>query len=112
MIERRHRFHGYNTLQKLYKRSKLIKSPVIGLRYSKRNNNRPYRIAVSVGRKVNKSAVKRNRIRRRIFEAIRQNITIPDSYDLAFYIYNDSVETMPNKELVKLLENLINKIEP
>ncbi len=111
MITRRHRFHGYNALKKLYTRSRYVREASIGLRYSKRNGDKPYRIAVSVGRKVSKSAVVRNKIRRRVFEAIRQKVNIPKSYDLAFYIYDKSIADNPNDELLSLLNNLISKIK-
>ncbi len=64
-----------------------------------------FRAAVVVSRKVSKSAVIRNKIRRRIYEIIRPlDSRISDSYDLVFSVYSIEVALMPMNELRTLLE--------
>ena len=68
------------------------------------------RIAVVVSKKVAKSAVKRNRIRRRVYEALRLNLDlIPKKTDYIFIVYSDDILTMPFKELEQLLGGLVDE---
>jgi ribonuclease P protein component len=68
-----------------------------------------YRLAVVVSKKVHKSAVVRNRIRRRLFAIVHQySDQIKPSMDIVVTVFNDSIATIPAAELeenvVKLLE--------
>ena len=66
------------------------------------------RIAVVVSKKVTKTAVARNRIRRRVYEAIRSNFEyVPLKRDYIFVVYSADALTMPYNELVKLLGELV-----
>ena len=66
------------------------------------------RIAVVVSKKVAKSAVERNRIRRRVYEALRLNFEyIPKKTDYIFVVFSKSVAKMPFNELEKLLGELV-----
>lgn len=61
---------------------------------------RSYRVAVVVARKVNKSAVARNRIRRRLYEAVREfesDITPP--FDIVITVFQDSLLKAPYREI-------------
>ena len=62
-----------------------------------------------VSRKVHKSAVVRNRIRRRIYEIVRmQESRIAGSYDLIYTIYSDQLAEMPHEQLN---ETIVEKLE-
>lgn len=66
------------------------------------------RVAVVVSKKVSKTAVSRNKIRRRVYEAIRENFEfVPLERDYIFVVYSADVLTMPYSELVKLLGELV-----
>lgn len=68
------------------------------------------RVAVVVSKKVNKTAVGRNRIRRRVYEAVRKNFEdVPLKRDYVFVIYAPDVTRMPEKELERLLGDLVNQ---
>ena len=55
-----------------------------------------------------KSAVKRNRIRRRVYEALRLNFDlIPQKKDYIFVVYSKDVMKIPFDELEKLLGELV-----
>lgn len=57
-------------------------------------------MAVVVSRKVHKSAVVRNRIRRRIYEIVRlEESNIVQAYDMIFTVYSDQVATLDYEEL-------------
>lgn len=109
MLNRQHRFHGYGSLRRVYSHSQSVRGVLIGLRFAPRNPGKTYRVAVVVAKKVNKSAVKRNRIRRRIFEIIRNIKDVPTSTDLILTVYSDEVRDMPQLELEALIVNLIQK---
>ncbi|HSH55407.1 MAG TPA: ribonuclease P protein component, partial [Candidatus Limnocylindrales bacterium] len=61
-------------------------------------------------RKVHKSAVVRNRIRRRIYECIRHcqpNITGP--YDVIVTVYQESIATLPAEQLEAVVRGLLQR---
>ena len=61
-----------------------------------------------VSKKVEKSAVGRNRIRRRIYEALRLNFEdIPKKHDYIFVVYSKDLIKMPFDELENLLGELV-----
>jgi ribonuclease P protein component len=70
------------------------------LRYAPNPKRKNYRAAVVVSKKVHKSAVVRNRIRRRVFELVRlHSDLIPGVYDLVFTVFDETVADMAPKEL-------------
>jgi ribonuclease P protein component len=102
MLSRKFRFHGYNALDSVYRRGKSVRGQFMMLRYTPNPRRKNYRVAVVVSKKVHKSAVIRNRIRRRIFELVRQHSDkIPAVYDLVFTVFDESVAAMPPAELEK-----------
>lgn len=100
MIARRHRFHGHNSLRFVYQRGRVARSQILTVKAIENTKRRDYRAAVVVSKKVNKSAVVRNRIRRRVYEHIRQlepYITKP--FDIVVSVYHEQAATMPANEL-------------
>jgi len=58
-----------------------------------------------VNKKVNRSAVLRNRIRRRIYESVRLiEKDIGEPYDLVFTIFSDQINELNPKELNTLVK--------
>jgi ribonuclease P protein component len=100
MIDRIHRFQGHGSLRFVYQRGKIIRGPYSALKYAYNKRRSTYRVAVVVSRKVHKSAVVRNRIRRRVYEIIRHAaVAIDQPYDLVLTVYTDQVATLPIEEL-------------
>lgn len=100
MIDRTHRFQGHGSLRFVYQKGKVVRGPYSALKYIHNNRRTIYRAAVVVSRKVHKSAVVRNRIRRRVYEIIREAApTICGPFDLVITIYNDQTASMPAPEL-------------
>ena len=65
-------------------------------------------MAVVVSKKVLKSAVGRNKIRRRMYEALRLNLdNIPKGVDYVFVVYSSDVMTMPFGEVEKMIDRLV-----
>jgi ribonuclease P protein component len=110
MIGRTNRFHGRAVLQRHYDRSKSVRSGVLALRYAPNERRKTYRLAVVVSRKVSKSAVVRNRIRRRLYENVRilsNQFTAP--YDLVLLVYDEKVAAQPPADLSRDIAALCRK---
>lgn len=108
MIDATYRFHGHGSLKYVFSKGATLRSRHLILRFSQNQRRKKPRIAVIVSKKVLKSAVGRNRIRRRIFEIIRlQLIEYNNPIDLAFIVTSAEVRTISTAELttevVKLL---------
>jgi ribonuclease P protein component len=137
MIARKHRFHSYGSLNSVYRQGQTARNPQLSLRYATRDPRKPYRVAVVVSRKVHKSAVVRNRIRRRIFEIVRQidgqgqtknaaastaestesttrinnhaSHAIQPGTDLIFTVFTDKLATTEAAELETIIIDLLEK---
>lgn len=110
MISRLFRFHGYNALTAVYKRGTTVRGAIVSLKYLPRKPGTGYRAAVVVSKKVHKSAVVRNRIRRRIFEQIRLNQGRLGDTDIVLTVFNEQVATIPATELSQQISALLDKI--
>ena len=110
MLSRIHRFHGYNSLNRTYRQGETIRDQRISLRFAPNPRRKTFRATVVVSRKVNKSAVKRNRLRRRIYEALRsQEKNINGSFDLIFSVYTDELGSLSSGELEALIKSLLKR---
>lgn len=104
MISRRHRFHGYNSLRFVYQNGETVRGPLCALKFAPNNRRDEYRLAVVVSKKVSKSAVQRNRIRRRLYEAFRhQAAHIQRPYDMVVTVFSDELRTIPAAEVDRLV---------
>lgn len=109
MIGRANRFHGYGSLQYVYRNGKTVRDPLMSLRYTKNDKRQTYRLAVVVSKKVNKSAVARNRLRRRLYEAFRIQLAPSQPYDLVLTVFQDSLKDLPVRELQKKVTDLLHQ---
>lgn len=97
-------------MQAVYRGAKTARAPMLSLKYTHKDNQ-PWRAAIVVSKKVCKSAVKRNRIRRRIYEWLRVNAdTIPDGTQMIVSVFDQSIATIEHEELSKRLESLVEQI--
>jgi ribonuclease P protein component len=110
MITRTHRFHGYNSLRFVYQRGAVVRGQYSALKYVHNPRRQAYRAAVVVGRKVHKSAVVRNRLRRRIYEAIRLSEPhIQGPYDLVFTVFSEQLNELTPEQLTRLITGQLQK---
>ena len=107
MLNKKYRFHSRGGVKYVYQKGKTIRKPGISLVFC--DNTKGFtRMAVVVSKKVEKSAVRRNRIRRRIYEVLRKNIDlVPKKRDYIFVVYNKKLSTIKYLELEKLLGELV-----
>jgi ribonuclease P protein component len=112
MIDRIHRFQGHGSLRFVYQRGQTVRGPYCSLKYIANRRRKHYRVAVVVSRKVHKSAVVRNRIRRRIYEIVRQEShRITNPYDLVIIVYSDQLAEMPADQLERAIVDKLEKAE-
>ncbi len=110
MLSRSHRFHGLGSLRFVFSKGSTQRSPHCSLRYALNPRRSTYRAAVVVSRKVHKSAVVRNRIRRRVYEIIRAHETkITQPFDIVISIYSDQLAEIPMTDLESTVTTLLKK---
>lgn len=100
MLAFKNRFHGHGSLKYVYRNGASVRSRLFAIKYVKNTRRTTPRVAIVVSKKVLKPAVGRNRIRRRLYEIIRQELPqlIPE-YDIAVIVFSRDVETIPHEEL-------------
>ena len=102
MISQKYRFHGYRSLQFVLKRGQTFKSEYFSLKHIKSKKS-DYRLSIIVSKKIDKKAVVRNRIRRRLYELFRQAFKdLPLQADIAVIVLKVDLASMSYKELEKI----------
>ncbi len=109
MLSKKYRFHSRGGVKYTYRHGKTIRTPKISLVYN--DNARGFiRAAVVVSKKVEKTAVARNRIRRRVYEAIRLELpNFTSKRDYIFVIYSKDVKTMSFGKLRDTVNSLFKR---
>ena len=105
MISRAHRFHGHGSLRFVYQHGQTVRGPLTSIKYIENSRRDHYRLAVVISKKVSKSAVVRNRIRRRLYEAVRgleDQLTKP--HDIVITVFHDQLATLASDELQRLVK--------
>lgn len=110
MLAKEHRFHGYNSLRAVYRQGSTVRNQHISIKYALNGRRQTYRAAVVVSRKVNNSAVGRNRIRRRLYEVIRgSEVSITQPYDIVLTVFSEQVADTPPEKLRHEVLGLLKK---
>ena len=104
MLTKSHRFHGRKDINQVHRQGKNASGSLFAIKALPNNKTDKYRVAIVVSKKVSKSAVERNRIRRRIYSAIRtqSELTI-EPYDIVVIAFKKDILTEPQASLVKQL---------
>lgn len=107
MLSRKYRFHSRGGVRYTYKDGKTLRHKDLNLIYAP-NSRHHQRFAVVVSKKVLKSAVGRNRIRRRVYEAIRLELpTYPYKNDCIFVVYTKEFAHVPFSEIRATVHSLL-----
>lgn len=87
-----------------------MRGGALSLKYLRNERRQSYRLAIIVSRKVHKSAVVRNKIRRRLYERVRiLSSSFTGTYDLILIAYDDKIAAMPSAELDREVQKLLIK---
>lgn len=112
MLAYKNRFHGHGSLRYVYAKGEAIRTQKIVVKFTKNPHRKDSRFAVVVSKKVLKSAVGRNRIRRRVYEIIRHEIPQIDGvFDVAVMVFHKSVREMPHEELREIIREIFTQAE-
>ena len=110
MLSKQHRFHGHGSLNYVYRSGMIVRSPYCAMKFVVGKTN-TYRVAVVVAKKVDGSAIKRNRIRRRVFEAIRQQAEgLLTNQDIVVNVFDGRFLTMPYDEMLQSIKRQLREI--
>lgn len=109
MLARENRFHGHRSVARVRgKRVNAVGFTVFSAHNPKRED---YRMAVVVSKKVAKSAVTRNRIRRRFYESVRkQKVLSLRPVDAVFVIKDVELAKIDSSELDKRIAQACQKV--
>ena len=111
MIAARYRFHGHGSLSYLYRNGRALRSRHLTIKRVSNARRKTPRFAVVVSKKVHKSAVGRNRIRRRIYECIREELPqLMNVGDVAVIVTSGEVLSMSTSELQLTMKKLLNEV--
>lgn len=107
MLSATHRFHGHGSLRYVYKNGQAIRSHLITIKYVPNAHRKHSRFAVVVSKKVHKSAIGRNRMRRRVYEIVRHELPhMKSPHDVVLMIFSSEVISLPYDELVTTVRQL------
>ena len=110
MLTQKHRFHGHGSLRYLYKNGTAVRSSFITVKYIENPRRKNSRFTVVISKKVVKSAVRRNRLRRRIYEIIRLELpNMKDHRDVAVMVFSSEVYNIDSKSLVRLIKTIFSQ---
>lgn len=112
MLSQKYRFHSRGGVNYTYQKGRALRTQSLTLIHNP--NSRGYRrFAVVVSKKVLKSAVGRNRIRRRVYEAIRLENprTLPPT-DYIFVVHNQNYVNLPFSEIRTSVHDLLARSIP
>ncbi len=108
MLAKKNRFHGHRSVSRV--RGGRVQLSDFKVFYSKTKRT-DYRMAVVVSKKVAKSAVTRNRIRRRLYESVRKQGTLTGKpVDAVFVVQKDTLATVEASKLDSQVQKACEKI--
>lgn len=92
----------------MYQSGKTVRTQQLALKYLANQRRRHWRAAVVVAKKVHKSAVVRNRVRRRIYAIVNRQLPSNNpAYDLVFTVFHEDVAALPAEELNDIITQLL-----
>ena len=112
MLQHANRFHGHGSLRFVYKNGQAERSSLMVVKYTKNPHRKNSRFAVVVSKKVLKSAVCRNRVRRRIYEIIRHELPqLQFDWDVVVIVVSAEVLSVSHQQLVVSIKSLLSQAD-
>lgn len=110
MIPFINRFHGHSSLNYVYKNGQAVRNHLVTIKYVPNTHRKQPRVAVVISKKTLKSAVRRNRIRRRVYEHVR--LKLPDLkavYDIAIIVTSSDLINLSHSEMSQQIDQLFDQ---
>ena len=111
MISQKYRFHGRSSLKYVFTNGNNERNSLFSVKWITNPYRKHPRVAVIISKKVYKSAVKRNKIRRRIYAITQSFLEIASPVDVAINIYSPEILAVPHDELSSQLVSILDKIK-
>ena len=112
MIATENRFHGQNGLRYVYRKGKTIRTKYAQAKFTVNKFRTEYRASIVISKKVAKSAVVRNRIRRRMYEQLRiQAPLYLKNHDVVITIYDSSLSVCEPSLIADLVKKILISIK-
>lgn len=112
MLQQINRFHGHGSLRYVYKSGQAVRSSLAVIKYVQNPRRRHSRFSVVISKKVLKSAVRRNRVRRRIYEIIRHELpNLKPKHDLAVIIVSPDAISLTHGDLKTSIKQLLSQAD-
>jgi ribonuclease P protein component len=93
MLAKKYRLTGRSVLEEVKKGGSLYQADSFGILVRKRTEDEPSKFAFIVSTKISKIAVDRNKAKRRLREAVKQNIEkVVNGYDVIFLAKKKTLE--------------------
>jgi len=109
MISQKYRFHGHNSLKYVFSNGKVARSKFFTIKWINNKYRHYPRLSVVVSKKIFKSAVKRNRIRRCLYETARPLLVDTPAVDIVLVVNTPEVLEAPQSEIAIQLLPLLHK---
>jgi ribonuclease P protein component len=110
MLAKAFRFHGHQAVRNAYRSGQSVRNELGSLHVHKNEKHPRVRVAVVVSKKVDKSSVTRNRIRRRIYEVIRLHPSHASfNQEMVFTVYDTEAATKDAETLKRDIYDLLTK---
>jgi len=110
MIPFKNRFHGHSSLSYVYKNGQAVHSHPVTIKYAPNPHRQESRVAVVVSKKTLKSAVRRNLIRRRLYEYIRGKLpSFNNVYDMVIIVTSSDFINLTHPEMSHQIDQLFNQ---
>lgn len=108
MLSRQYRLRHRRDIHRVHKRGRRARTPLFSVKSLPNRQPHP-RIGIAVSTKINKRAVKRNRMRRRLFGLVQQLLGQLEPYDIFISVHQDISDTPSDdirEQLLKALSHL------
>jgi ribonuclease P protein component len=110
MINFENRFHGHGSLRFVYKNGQAVRSHLMIIKSIQNKHRHSSRIAIVISKKVIKGAVRRNRIRRRLYEYIRYKLPqLNGVYDIAVIVLSSELLVLSHSDLASQVDQLLSQ---
>jgi len=110
MLAKLNRFHGHQSVRRIYKLGRAQRNELGSLHVYIDPKHPITHAAVVVSKKVDKSAVVRNRIRRRVYELVRIHMAeFTQPANLVFTVYQNDAASMSAEKLAAEVKNLLDR---
>lgn len=111
MLAFKNRFHGHGSLRYVYSNGKSARSHLMTIKATFHPKRKMPRVAVVISKKILKSAVGRNRVRRRVYEVMRHELPqLKHNSDIVLVMFSAEVYSMPHDDLVGTVQGLLKQL--